>query len=164
MRALPLQTSLLTHSGTLHKQETCPFSVPPTKHLQVTVLWYFSYNFISWKIFAKLDWKKVDKRRQIIYWKKVDKFRHFKNNTIPADVIPNDSEDLFILSNSNWSWALGPWGTGDKISQKKSSSLFWNIYTASASSRIQISRQKCKIFQPLKFHFIYYLVTMLVSV
>ena len=33
MRALPLQTTLLTHSGTLHEQETCPFSAPPTEQL-----------------------------------------------------------------------------------------------------------------------------------
>ena len=33
MRALPLQTTLLTHSGTLHEQETCPFSAPPTEKL-----------------------------------------------------------------------------------------------------------------------------------
>ena len=39
MRALPLQTTLLTHSGTLHEQETCPFSAPPTEQLQVTVLY-----------------------------------------------------------------------------------------------------------------------------
>ena len=40
MRALPLQTTLLTHSCTLHEQETCPFSAPPTEQLRVTVLWF----------------------------------------------------------------------------------------------------------------------------
>ena len=40
IRALPLQTTLLTHSGTLHEQETCPSSAPPTEQLQVTVLWF----------------------------------------------------------------------------------------------------------------------------
>ena len=82
-----------------------------------------------------IDWKKVDKLRQIIYWKKsgqtspvleiihwkkVDEHRHFqkkenvsmekkmyfailngspkKQHTIPADVLPNDSEDLLSHS------------------------------------------------------------------
>ena len=110
----------------------------PRAHDQILLLRINKSSLSFGSMSTGIDWKKVDKRPQIIYWKKVDKFRHFKNNTIPADVIPNDSEDLFILSNSNWSWALGPWGTGDKISQKKSSYLFWNIYTASASSRILV--------------------------
>ena len=33
MRALHLQTTLLTHSGTLQEQETYPFSAPPTEQL-----------------------------------------------------------------------------------------------------------------------------------
>ena len=63
-------------------------------------------------------WKKVDKRHLflIIHWKKLDKRRHFqktctgkkqkyfailnrsptKQHTIPADVLPNDSEELYI--------------------------------------------------------------------
>ena len=60
---------------------------------------------------------------------------------------------------------LGPLGpyVGPLLQKVNEFFFFFGIHNASASSRIQLYRQKCKVYQPLKFHFIYYLGTMLIS-
>ena len=49
--------------------------------------------------------------------------------------------------------ALGP--IGSQISQKRSSSFFWNICRASASKRIIANQLEHNVYWTLKFHFLY---------
>ena len=49
----------------------------------------------------------------------------------------------------------GNWGPGAQISQKRSSTFFWNICRASASKRIIANQLEHKVDWTLKFHFLY---------